>query len=337
MNSSTTSSAAHGASLSSHVDRLAWYAGVARWAPSKHNSQPWRFVIRDGCLEVWADPVRTLPDTDPHRRELIMSCGAALHLACTAARAVGHRPAVRVLPAGLAGPVARIVEAGPWATTDDDRALLAAVSRRRTDRGPLDGEVLPRQLPFELQTAAADSGAVLRLVSSPGERATLAALTAQADLRLARRPHVGQELARWSRRPHDGRADGVPDDHTRGPAASYRAEFVQRDFSTPGSTPSQDRAGTDRPLVGVLCTSGDAPQDWVVAGRGLAAVLLRATVRGANASYLDQAVEDPPARLQLAEQLALSGAPQMVVRLGVGDPDITPPPRRDLHEVLVTA
>lgn len=27
--------------------RLAWYAALARWAPSKHNSQPWRFVVRE--------------------------------------------------------------------------------------------------------------------------------------------------------------------------------------------------------------------------------------------------------------------------------------------------
>src|SRR5690349_17793132 len=40
-------------------ERLAWYAAVARWAPSNHNTQPWRFVVRDGtAVEVWADPMR---------------------------------------------------------------------------------------------------------------------------------------------------------------------------------------------------------------------------------------------------------------------------------------
>lgn len=319
------------------TDRLTWYAGVARWAPSKHNSQAWRFIIRDGCLEVWADPMRTLATTDPHRRELTLSCGAALHLVCVAARAVGYRPDVRVLPEGSAGPVARVVEAGPWVTADDDHALLPAVLRRRTDRGPLDGDALPSSLRFELQTAAREQGAQLRLVSSPGDRATLAQLVAQADRRLVQQPQVDDELAHWLRRSPDGRADGVPDDHTRGPAASYRAEFVQRDFSTGHSTPKQDRPGTDRPLVGVLSTPADSGRDWVAAGRGLAAVLLRATTVGANASYLNQPVEDPAARVQLAEQLALPGIPQVVLRLGVGDTQITPPPRRPLNEVLFVA
>jgi hypothetical protein len=316
------------------TDRLSWYVGVARWAPSKHNTQGWRFVIRDGCIELWADPMRILEITDPHRRELTLSCGAALQLICVAARAAGYRPQVQVLPRGTDAPLARIVEVGPWPTDDDDRALLAAVLRRRTDRGPLDGDALPGQLKFELQTAALEQGAHLRLVDSPGERATLARLVADADRRLVQRPSVDEELGRWVRHAQDPRTDGVPDDHTRGPAASYRAEFVQRDFSTAHSTPQQNRDGPDRPLVAVLSTPSDGVGDWIAAGRALAAVLLRATAAGANASYLNQPVEDPAARVQLAEQLAVPGKPQLVLRLGTGATNIPPPPRRPLHEVL---
>ena len=54
--------------------RLTWYASQARWAPSKHNSQPWRLIVTARDLEVWADPSRLLVETDapylapvPHR------------------------------------------------------------------------------------------------------------------------------------------------------------------------------------------------------------------------------------------------------------------------------
>jgi hypothetical protein len=320
--------------MASSQERLAWYAGVVRWAPSKHNSQPWRCVVEDGILSVWADPGRMLPDTDPHRRELTISCGAALELACIAARGIGHRPQVRLLPRGPGGPVAHLVEAGTWETGDEDRALLAAIPRRRTDRGPLDGQALPAQAPFLLQSAAADLGVGLRLVRSPGERATLARLVERADRVLVQQPHVDEETRRWLRELDDDRPDGVPADHTRGAAASYRAEFVQRDFSTPESRPAQDRPGPDRALVGVLHSPGDSPRDWVDAGRGLTAVLLRATVLGANASYLNQPVEHPPTRVELRDVLSLSGVPQLVLRVGVGDAAIPPPPRRQASDVM---
>lgn len=322
-------------SSSSETDRLAWYAGVARWAPSKHNSQPWRFVVADGCLSFWGDPMRSLPDTDPHRRELTLSCGAALELACVAAVAAGHRPTVRLLPHGLGGPLAQLVEAEDAPVTDDDRALLAAIPRRRTDRGPLDASRFPAELPFRLQDEAARRGAVLRWVTTPGDRATLARLVEYADRALVQRPAVDEELARWLREPADHRRDGVPADHTRGAAASYRAEFVQRDFSAPGSRPAQDRTAPDRALVGVLHTPGDGPRDWLTAGRALAAVLLRATVTGANASYLNQPVEHAPSRVLLRDELSLSGMPQLILRIGAGDAAISAPPRRGACDVVL--
>jgi hypothetical protein len=307
---------------------------VARWAPSKHNTQPWRFVVRADALEIWGHPTPILAATDPHRRELTVSCGAALHLACVAARALGIRPVVTVFPDGLGGCLARLVEGPAWSTTTEDRALLAAIPERRTDRGPLDGDAVPDELPFLLQSAAAAEGATLRLVRGAGDRATLAHLVSTADRLLRQRGLADAELARWLREPGDRRDDGVPTSHTRGHAASLRAEFVQREFSSSRSMAAHDRPGPDRALVGVLCTPADRPEQWIAAGRALAAVLLRATVSGANASYLNQPVEEPRIRAMLRDDLALDGVPQLVLRMGVGA-YVPPTPRRPVDEVTL--
>jgi hypothetical protein len=301
------------------VARLTWCAAVARWAPSKHNTQPWRFVVCEDALEIWADSQRMLPESDPHRRELVLSCGAAVQLACVAARALGVQPEVTLLPDGGGSLLARVVEAGPWATSEQDRHLLQSVARRRTDRGPLDADALPPSTPFLLQSAAEREGASLRLVAIPGERATLARLVERADRLLVRSGGVDHELQSWLREPGDHRRDGVQTDLTRGAAASYRAEFVQRDFSgASGSRALHDRAGADHPILGILCTPGDLERDWLLAGRALAAVLLCAAEVGADSSYLNQPVEEPTIRTELQTQFALVGSAQVVLRLGVG-------------------
>ena len=99
--------------------------------------------------------------------------------------------------------------------------------------------------------------------------------------------------------------------------------------------PGQDRDGPDLPLVAVLCTPTDQPTDWVHAGRALAAVLLRAQLDGASASFLDQPVELPAFRTLLQDQLDLPGAAQLVLRLGAGG-TVAPTPRRSQHDVVAT-
>lgn len=316
-------------------DRLAWYVEVARFAPSKHNCQPWRFVLRDGALLVWADAERSLPLTDPMGREQLMSCGAAIELAVVAAASVGRRLAVAWLPDRGSTLLARLTESGMQTPTADDAALLAAAATRRTDRGPLDAGGLPTSAPFELQRAAFAQGAELRLVATPVERQQLAELVAQADRQLARAGLADAEVVVWRRAPGDPADDGVPMSQTRGVGASYRAEFVQRDFGAgTGVGAEMDRVGTDAPLIGILCSEGDQARDWLVAGRALTAVLLRARVLGAQASYVNQPCEVATVRATLQRALGLSGHPQLILRLGVGG-DVPATPRRDVGQVLL--
>lgn len=313
--------------------RMAWYAAVARWAPSKHNTQPWQFVVRDESLELYPDPGRSLAATDPHGREMVISCGAAAQHAGVAARAIGFQPATPLLPDGPDGPLTRLIEVERRSAGPDDLDLLGAVARRRTDRGPLDATPLPTQLAFGLQSTASAEGCGLRLVSSPGDRATLADLVQRADRLLKRRGDSQRELAPWLRTPGGPERDGVPGNSTRGAAASQAAEFVQRDFSTVGSSSDHDRPGADRPLVAVLTTPHDRIGDWFAAGKALGAVLLQATLAGANASYLNQPVEDVAIRAELRDQLQLNGFAQVVLRIGVGA-QVPPTPRRYLRDLI---
>lgn len=57
---------------------------VAARAPSVHNTQPWRWVYRDGQLFLYRDDERLLTSADPSGRQLVISCGTMLHHAGTA-------------------------------------------------------------------------------------------------------------------------------------------------------------------------------------------------------------------------------------------------------------
>jgi len=106
-------------------DPLRAAAETALLAPSIFNTQPWRWVIRSGRLELWADRTRQLDAVDPGGRLLTISCGVALHHADIAlGGAVVNRLPEPDQMAALSPPSGAV----------PDPKLLAAIRNRRTDR-----------------------------------------------------------------------------------------------------------------------------------------------------------------------------------------------------------
>ena len=73
-------------------------AGRAVLAPSIHNTQPWRFVLRPGSLDLYSDPQRAVPVVDPSGRQRAISCGAALFGARVALAAAQFDVVTSLLP-----------------------------------------------------------------------------------------------------------------------------------------------------------------------------------------------------------------------------------------------
>src|SRR4249920_2634841 len=92
---------------------------VAVRAPSIHNTQPWRWRLDADGLALLADRSRHLAIADPDGHSLLVSCGAALHLAELALQAAGWQIRTTLLPdAADADLLARLTPTGR-ATPDD--------------------------------------------------------------------------------------------------------------------------------------------------------------------------------------------------------------------------
>ena len=71
---------------------------LAARAPSVHNTQPWKWRVGDSSVELLADEARRLRATDQDGRDLMLSCGAALHHLRVATSEAG--PAMRAARPG---------------------------------------------------------------------------------------------------------------------------------------------------------------------------------------------------------------------------------------------
>ena len=312
----------------------------AIWAPSVHNTQPWRFSVEEHGIGVHADASRRLAIADPDGREMMISCGAALFTVRLALRSLGYIPAVQMLPdPGDPLLVARVTWRDRAAVTEYERWLFSQVRSRRTHRGAFHPEPLPSNLLAMLRQEVVRDEAALRIVADDGRRATLAAAIQTAERAALLDSNGVQELARWAPAPGSARTDGVP--ATSYPARAERTDpyFPGRDFAhghgwglPPLSTASAARSAG---VVGLLTTRRDRPADWVSAGQALQRILLTASSYGAAVALHSQPLELPWLREFIRVQLADDACPQLVLRFGTVT-QVAVSVRRDPADVVGT-
>jgi hypothetical protein len=321
--------------LAADEARLRALVHYAVLAPSGHNTQPWKFRVRDDALELRADRSRALPVCDPGDRELVISLGAALFHLRLAARRFGHHLKVGTFPDPLDPDlIARVRVGYEQAPTTAERHLFAAIPRRRTSRFTFEDRVVTLPVVEDLRRAALAEGAWVCQVSDEA-KSSLADLIAEGDRRLMRDDGFRRELARWVRPNHSSHHDGIPGyAEGHGDVASLLGPFVMRNFDCGRTAATRDRdLAVHAPLLLVLGSNGDEPADWLVTGQALARLLLTACDEGLTASFLNQPVEVDELRGRLRAMLGRPGVPQLVLRLGYGR-DGRPTPRRPLSEVL---
>jgi nitroreductase len=308
-------------------------------APSSHNSQPWRFRLDgEGGIELFADRTRALPVVDPEDRELTISCGAALGHLEDAARGFGLRATVTPeAPGPGEDRLARIAVVSDAPPEAAERARLAAIPARRTNRGPYAAEPLPDGLADQMAEQAAAFGVSLRAAGAEAREAA-AELAAEGDRRQFADPAFRRELAAWVHSWRLGSRDGmtsagfgVPD------VLAPAARLALRSFDMGGGVAAADaaRIREGAPGLWLLATPGDAAPDWLATGRALSRLTLELTARGLSASYLNPPVERAELRPQLAEAFGTRDRPQLLLRIGRATEPAPATPRRPVSELLL--
>jgi hypothetical protein len=273
-------------------------------APSVHNTQPWAWRVDGDRVELYADHTRRLEVADPQGRNLLLSCGAALHHARVAAVSLGFDPVVARQP-------------------DPARPdLLATLDLVRSTREPtISGELhvlLARRTDRRRFTAWPVSEEHLQALAHGVSRREVqaVALTGIAD-----RVRAGMLVSR---------AAAVQEADERYAAEERR--WSERERSNLLAAPDG---------VIVVCTAEDTPAAWVAAGEAMSELWLRAANDGLSVVPLSQVVEVAETRRELHHDV-LGGLvhPQIVLRLGwqeIGRSDLAATPRRVLEDVLLDA
>ena len=278
---------------------------LATRAPSIQNTQPWLWRFAGDQLHLYADFSRQLMETDPSGRDLILSCGAALHHVQVAAEGLGWEPIVHRMPHPGDPHHLATLEFREAPGNPDAYETMLAISTRQTDRRPMEDWSVPSARLDALVAAGRAWGAEVTVADAATAR-KLGDLTVSAH-------------------------------HEQQGRSAYLVEEAARKGTT-GPRP-EPMALTESDRVLLISTTADDGLSRLRAGEALSAVWLRAEQDGLAAVPQSQAFEVPDTYRVVSDALLNGRAcPQILMKIGWLAEDRTPAPpteRRPLEEVLV--
>ena len=309
---------------------------LACLAPSVHNTQPWRWRIRnDHLIELWADRDRQLRVADPEGRNLAISCGAALHHFIVASGALGAISTVELTPVSAEPDLLATIRLSPGRAAADAAESLEVLARRRTDRRRFTSWPVPESRLAHLTRAAAGWGAYAIPILDVAARFHTEMLLSRASTMQRSDPRLAEEQRTWTER---SSVDGVPSTNASPPSRARTPERPNRFAAQPPTDTTDALVESSDGLV-VVCTVTDDQRSWLEAGQVLSALWLRATADGLSLVPLSQVIEVAETRQALHHDIFTGLAhPQILLRIGwqeISRASLDPSPRRPVADVLL--
>jgi hypothetical protein len=312
---------------------------VACRAPSLHNSQPWRLIVDDGSVALFADPDRIVRAADSSGREAVLACGVLLDHFKVAMAAAGFSADVDRFP----NPdnrlhVATFTFTPMTCVTDRHRQRANSILLRRTDRLPFAAP--PDWEAFEAGLHDTIDDSSVRMDTLPDDlRPQLAEASALTDSVRLYDSTYHSELSWWTAAFE--LSAGIPHSSLLSAAESDRVD-VRRTFPVTHHRERRPEVDEDRSRIVVLSTYGDSREGVLRCGERLSALLLDATTAGFATCTLTHVTEIASSRAIVAgliDHSNLGLRPQVLIRIGLAPSieDVPPPtPRRPVSEVFDT-
>jgi nitroreductase len=309
-------------------------AEAARWAPSIHNSQPWRLHRLPTGLAIADDVTRSLPIIDPLGRDRTISCAAAAFNAWLALRCLGYDVRADLLPSDAPRDfLVTLALIGPRPANQAEARLHRMIPLRHTHRRVYRSNVVAEEDLLHLRQAAAAEGALLS-VADPSHRRQLALLLHHAATAQFQNRQLRDEVERWIRRGTDPEADidGIPSIALG--TAPFPVDSLVHANTAEVPRPEEIESELARSTVLILSTREDTKLDWIMAGLALQRLLLTATGLGLVATFAEQPLQNPALRPQVTEALQIRGYPQVLLRIGRPLVDVPATPRRPIESLF---
>ena len=316
-------------------ERLNFLLQFAVIAPSGHNSQPWLFKIDGNKVKFIVERSRSLEESDPSGRQLMISFGCALENLIIAAGHCGLTASVNYQPAGEGADTVLEVTMFETNYADSDH-LVTCMLHRHTDRGAYKTRALnPSFVNAVMEMSSNDN--MIFIIDNKNKIERLIPVVSDAQVKIMDSLPFRNELSEFVKSSYTSSKTGIPGFALGLPApVSLLASWLVKKFNLARLTLKQDEDILRKtPAYMVIATDDDEKVSWIKAGQLFERVWLNAVLHGMVCSPMAAIVQNKGCRKSLQVILDTNLKPQVFFRIGYPEKVSMPTPRFKVEDLLI--
>jgi len=292
-------------------------------APSQLNSQPWRFEVEPGVIQLFPEFSRSLPSIDPCNTNLYISLGCALENLILASRELGYIaiPEIRTFPLHTMIRI-RLTEGGK----PDPSGLFDQIGHRqvvRSEYAPVHlSELLIRKLAAE---SAQEGISILPLMQKELRSELIPLLGKGLQILNNQRPYVKEKVQwiRFSEKQAMLKGDGIRVESLDLPFSGTRLSrlFISSQLAEKNEFKRWSRLIHHSSGLVLFTAKQNRPDQWIKVGSSMQKFVLKLSHSGIQYAHIPVPMEYILIQKQLAETFGVEGnVPLQLLRIGKGKP-----------------
>ncbi len=306
---------------------------VARFAPSVHNTQPWRVSAVENSIVIALDRQHTLGPGDPTTRQTILSLGIFAEAVSIAGNTLGLKTSAVALH-DRSATVSFAEEIGSPSSTE----LVPLLQKRATDRSIYKPAAISAEAIAVLQQASHTPGIKVQVITDRPIIDKIADLTSHGIKLAMSNPDFRKELSRYLVLPGSAKRRGiaVKSLYINGLLARLQPWMVRWGLSVGAEAILEKRRWQSASAVVAILGDGDLSQYWFETGRTYLQVSLTIEKLGLSQATSAAIVEASNYHDDVEDMLKSEQRVLALIRIGAGSSKRAYSPRVNAAELLTS-
>lgn len=307
-------------------------------APSGHNTQPWKFLVKENEIQIHPDFDRELPIVDPDNHALYISLGCAAENMLLAAKHFGYECTVNVVTNDKNISFIKLLLNQTGSVERDN--LFDYINIRQSTRNLYTNDKVSSSNIAALQESFNFKGIEILMFTTAEEIEKLETFIIEGSNRQFQNKDFVKELVSWirfSKKEVAQKRDGIWQGSMGMPGVGRTlGNIIMKKFVSASSEAKRWKKQIEASAGFALFTvEKNDVAHWVLLGRAFQRFGLTATQLNISHAHVNMPCEEIQVRNKMAKQFELTGHPLLLIRFGYSK-KMPYSYRRPLADVLET-